>query len=347
MQRGLPERIEVRVRRFLAAGPPDLAGRRIVVAVSGGPDSVCLLESTSRVAERLDIELHVAHVHHGLRGRAADADAELARRHAERRGLAFSLLSADVSSYACEGGLSVEDAARHLRYDALESMAAACQAAAILVGHTTDDAAETVLINILRGTGPEGLAGIPERRTTQARREPAAARGQAAPLWVLRPLLGTRRSETAAYCSQRGLEVAFDETNLDARHLRNRVRHHLMPVLATYNPNVVEALVRLARLASEDQVILAELASRAFDGFGRVTADEVVLSWEGWGETPLPLRGRLLRLAVERLGGQAPSFAVLQAAERVLAKRTSGRRVALGAGLWVVTERRGIVVQFK
>lgn len=340
----LPERLERRVQAFLAAGPPDVAGRVVLVGVSGGADSVCLLHAVARVAPCLALTPRVAHVHHGLRGASSDADAALVERHAGQLGLAFDLARVDVPTSAADRRMGAEEAARSLRYEALGALARAAGAVGVLVGHTADDAAETFLINLLRGTGPEGLAGIPARRPLG----PDEMRSdEAGGVWLLRPLLETRRAETAAYCRQRGLETALDASNLDPTYLRNRVRHHLLPVLASYNPNVVEALLRTARLVDADQALLDALARETFRAVALVSPGEVALNWEGWGAVPPRLRGRLIRLALEALGAPPPPFGVMSGVERLLARRSAGKWLALGGGASVATERRGIAVRYE
>ncbi|MCC7105420.1 MAG: tRNA lysidine(34) synthetase TilS [Chloroflexi bacterium] len=339
MSERLAERLERRVAAFLLDGPPRLRGATAVVAVSGGPDSVCLLAVVCALAARLDLNVHVGHVHHGLRP-AAQQDAAAVTQLAERLGVPATVLRVDARATARARRSGVEEAARTARYQALESLAEHVGAVAVLTGHSADDVAETVLIHLLRGSGPDGLAGMPARRPL-SRSSMEAGPG----VMLLRPLVSTRRAETVAYCRLRGLPTVEDETNLDPRFLRNRVRHHLLPVLATYNPNVVEALNRLALLAAQDRELVGAIVQDAFARVASVEASSVLFAWEIWLTTPSAVRGRLLRRAVSHLGGSAPPRAAVEGAERLLSQRTSGKQLPLGSGLWLRTLRTGIRVE--
>lgn len=194
----------------------------VVVGCSGGADSTALAHAAMALARagRLG-PVTLVHVDHQLReGSAADAQAVAAL--AAAGGAALSAVTVRVD----RGRASLEDAAREARHAALERIADQRGAAAILLGHTADDQAETVLMRVVGGTGLGGLAGIPARRGR-----------------IARPLLGARRSDTVEYCRRHGLSVVEDPTNLDPRHTRNRIRHGVMPVLRGENPRVSEALI--------------------------------------------------------------------------------------------------------
>lgn len=219
------------------------SGERLLVAVSGGVDSVVLLDVLARLQARLGLSLHVAHVHHGLRGKAADRDAAFVVAEAARRGLPVSVCRLDPAERP--RGESVEMWARSARYACLEAMAARARAGRIAVAHTRDDQAETVLLHLLRGTGPRGLAGIPPVRHH-----------------ILRPLLAVPRAEVERYAALRRLAFRTDRSNASEAHLRNRVRRHLLPLLAArYNPRIAESLAALAALLREDEAALAEQAA--------------------------------------------------------------------------------------
>jgi len=216
---------------------------RALVAVSGGVDSMVLLDVLARLQDRLGLRLHVAHVHHGLRGKAADRDAAFVVAEAARRGLAASVCRLDPAER--RRGESVEMWARAARYACLDAITARVRASRIAVAHTLDDQAETVLLHLLRGTGPRGLAGIPAVRRR-----------------ILRPLLTVSRAEVEAYAAARGLAFRTDASNASDAYLRNRIRHHLLPLLAKeYNPRIVESLAALAVLMREDESALADQAA--------------------------------------------------------------------------------------
>lgn len=208
-------------------------GDRVVVAVSGGPDSVALLHLLWRLGDVLGIDLHVAHLDHGLRGLSSREDARYTRRLARRLGLPITV---ERIQLAAEPKGSSEDSARLARYAFLERAASRVKARRIATGHTADDQAETVLMRIIRGAGSTGLSGIPP------------IRGR-----IVRPLIQLRRHQIEEYLRRRRLRPRRDPTNQDLRYLRNRVRRELIPLLQRrYNPNIVETLNRIGRLEREE-----------------------------------------------------------------------------------------------
>jgi tRNA(Ile)-lysidine synthase len=229
--------------------------RAVVVAVSGGADSVALLRVLAAAEEYRPQRLIVAHFDHRLRqGSAGDARfvADLAR----RMELPFELGEADVALLAKAEGDGIEAAARRARYKFLEEAADRQRAHFIATAHTADDQVETVLHRILRGTGIAGLQGMREVRAFFGRQD----------LYVVRPLLGVRRKEILEYLREIGQPFCEDPSNADSRFTRNRIRHKLLPVLEhTYNRNVVEAILRLSDTAAGAQSVIDELVDGLFD----------------------------------------------------------------------------------
>lgn len=260
----------------------------LVVGVSGGPDSLCLLDSLAR----LGYAVHAAHFDHRLRPESGQ-DADVVRRVADGLGLPFALGSADVATHARSERLSVEEAARNLRYRFLFATARALGAQGIAVGHTADDQVETVLMHLLRGSGLAGLTGMSFRALLPA---------FDADLPVLRPLLGAWHSETLAYCQERGLPYVTDASNQDLTFFRNRLRHELLPLLADYNPQIRPALWRMAQVLSGDAEILAQAEQAAWEGcLETAQAGVVIFALGRLRACPLPLQRRLLRRAVALL----------------------------------------------
>ena len=178
-------------------------GDTVLVAYSAGADSTALLHALVQLRKKLGCHICACHVHHGLRGRDADADAEHAARFAESLGVPFTSARADARAYAKERKLSTETAAREVRYQLLEQAARDHSAARIATGHTADDQAETVLLNLLRGAGPAGLAGIPPVRGN-----------------IIRPLIDTEKHRIKYYCDDKRLKYRRDRSNRDMRFAR-------------------------------------------------------------------------------------------------------------------------------
>ena len=218
-----------------------------MVAASGGPDSTALLRCLHRLRDEHGLTLHVAHLNHDFRGAEADHDAAFVQRLADGLGLPCSIDKQDPIAYQRERGVSsFEQAAREMRYAFLSSVAVSVGAAAIALGHTADDQAETVLLHLLRGSGLHGLRGMAEVAEWPW---PEPKRGHL----LFRPLLDVTKSETAAYCRALGQSYRQDSGNYMWRFTRNKVRLDLMPKLAReYNPRVREALARLSRAAADE-----------------------------------------------------------------------------------------------
>jgi len=300
----------------------------VLVAVSGGADSVCLLHLLWRLREKFTLSLCVGHVNHLLRGEEAIADARHVQELAQGLGLPVEVVEIDVKALARKKKLSMEDAGRQARYQALEEMAARMGADCIAVGHTTDDQIETILLNFLRGGGPEGLAGMPASRPFLS----------GPPGRIIRPLLEVRKAETEAYCRKEGLAVRLDATNLEPFALRNRLRHHLLPLLSREQPALEKVLLRQAEIFRAEEeflriftgMLLAEIASPEEGERGIIA-----FSAERLAELPLALGRRVVREALRRLRENRHSLAMEQI-ERVLSlarEGSTGKRLSLGGGL--------------
>ncbi len=294
----------------------------LLVAVSGGPDSVALLDILYAMPEAR-LQLTLAHVHHGLRP-TAEADATFVERLAKRYHLEFLSRRVDVRARVDRTGESEEEAAREVRYAALSEMAAEAGATRIATGHTADDQAETVLMRILRGTGLLGLAGIPPRRGP-----------------VIRPLLPLWRRDILAYLQARGLESCTDETNASLDYTRNRVRQQLLPELEQeYAPRLRVRLQQLAEMARQDSAVLETLAEDAFTRFRQWLPDGLALP--PMPALPHAVRWRVWRraLAEVRGGGDDISYDHLDS----LADLAPGRALCL-PGARVTHEAGRLVFQ--
>ena len=267
---------------------------KLLVAVSGGPDSVCLLHILVKLRNELDIELHLAHLNHQLRGADAQADADYVADLAHRLEIPASVERRDVKAYQAEHHVSMEEAAREVRYRFLADVAAATKAERVAVGHTTDDYVETILLHLIRGSGTRGLRGLqPTSRWQSA----------GVSLTVIRPLLEISREETNTYCSDHQLAPRTDTSNMLLEPLRNKIRHQLLPLLQNYNPQVTEALLRTANIAADDLAFIDEEVIRLR---GKVTwkeKDTVVFDKKSFLALPSALKRHLLRTSIESLLG--------------------------------------------
>jgi len=279
------------------------AGDRIVVGVSGGPDSLCLLHVLLRMREQYHLRLHVAHLHHGARGAEADADAEFVATLAADWELPVTAEQQDVPALARAHRLAFEEAARRVRYAFLACVAEEVGAHKIAVGHNADDQAETVLMHFLRGAGPAGLRGmLPLTHITDYRLLDPFLQHPASSIQLIRPLLEVPRSEIERYCADQGLTPRFDRSNLDTTHFRNRLRHELLPLLETCNPNIRARLCHTAAVVAADYELLAKLREQAW---AKVTREEretaIVFDRAAWRALPVALQRATLRQVAYRL----------------------------------------------
>lgn len=221
------------------------AGDRVLVAVSGGADSVALLRVLLELRSELGIVFGVAHFNHGLRGENSDADEHFVAEVAKRHELDFFVEGVRVAEHAAAERMGLESAGRELRYEWLTRVAAERRFDVVATAHTLDDQAETVLMKFLRGAGSRGLAGI----------YPVMKRGPNKEIRFVRPLLSTTRAEIETYLESLEQDWREDESNLDRRFLRNRVRHELLPLLEReYNPNLRQALSNAAEISRGEEV---------------------------------------------------------------------------------------------
>ena len=295
--------------------PPDA---RLVLAVSGGPDSMALLHGAARLS-RMGAEgwrLTVAHLDHALRPDSAD-DAAFVTDAAAAHDLPAEVRRTDVAALARNEGRSIEEAAREARYRFLEDVAP--DGALIATAHTLDDAAETVLINLMRGSGLAGAAGIPARRGR-----------------IVRPLLAERRATLRALLDGAGIAYRLDPSNDDPAFLRNRVRHEVLPLLEELRAGAAERIGAFSRLAADDDALLDALAAADLE---RRRGPEGAIDWS---DPPPPALGRrMLRLAI---GAPAPSAERIGALLEAAGGDRGGVRIELGGGRVASVRQRRIAL---
>ena len=297
----------------------------LVVAVSGGPDSVCLLRILVELKEELGVELHVAHLDHQLRGAESESDARYVAGLARRLGIAATIDQRDVRDYHANRSASLEESAREVRYAFLTEVAGNIGATGVVVGHTLDDHVETVLMHLIRGTGVAGLRGLQSLNRWQT---------GSGSLTIIRPLLEVTRQETAEYCRQHRLRPRIDASNFSLSPLRNRIRHQLLPLLADYNPQIVDALARTARIADDDLRLFDELGARSWQETVRRHGDTFVLDRDGFSGLATGLQRHFMRRVIGDLLGSLKDIEARHI-EEVLAGLTlpTGSCLSLPGGL--------------
>ena len=243
----------------------------LIVAVSGGPDSLALLHSLLALRQAASLRLHIAHLDHDFRGEEAEEDARFVANVALKLAVPSTVEKADAIAYQRKMGISsFEEAARRVRYDFLASVARSQGATGVALGHTADDLAESVLMHILRGSGIHGLRGMEEVSTWRG--------GSDMPgVTLFRPLLRATKDETESYCRKLGIAFREDSGNRLLRFTRNRVRRELLPALRSYNPKIREALLRLSRASSLEVDYLEHELSKVWPKLARQLSGSIEL----------------------------------------------------------------------
>ena len=290
------EELEKRVLDYIVKNDLFYPGEKVLVAVSGGPDSACLLNVLTRLKTRLGIELHVVHINHQLRGSESEGDARYVARMAQRLQVPATIGKQNVSTYRRKMRLSIEEAARELRYQFFGRFALQENAACVAVAHTRDDNIETILLHILRGTGIAGLRGLQPKQVLQLGEDRLCVD-------VVRPMLNLSREETSRYCSKIGLKPRIDRSNLSLTFTRNRIRHQLLPILKTYNPKVDEALLRLSNIAGEEISYLEELTSELWSDNVEELGNALSIDIKKMLHLPQVVQRQMLRWGIKYLNG--------------------------------------------
>ncbi|MFZ5436407.1 MAG: tRNA lysidine(34) synthetase TilS [Bacillota bacterium] len=302
------------VKRTIKAYDMLKPGDRVVVAVSGGADSISLLHVLWSLREEMGINVLACHMHHGMRGDRADEDARFVEMTANSMGLAFYYEFQDVPLFARQHKLGEEEAGRRLRYQFYRRLLEEIPADKVALGHNRDDQAETVLMRILRGTGLRGLAGIPPKRGA-----------------FIRPLINSTRKDIELYCRANGLKWITDATNLDTKYLRNKIRHRIMPELEQYSPRVADHLVAVGDIARETSDFIEYEIGALRAACIRISRGHLSLR-RRYIDQLEPARARqLLFVAIEQ-AGLAADFTSVDAVFRLVTKARPGKFLKLGRG---------------
>jgi len=285
----------------------------VLVGVSGGPDSVALVHILRELSLSLSLRLGIAHLNHGLRGQEADNDADFVSLLADKHDLPFHIKKEDIRSFSEEEKLSLEEAARHARYAFFDEIAQKHGYNKIALGHHADDNAESILMFIIKGTGPAGMAGIAPVREKR----------------IIRPLIRLTRRQIMSYLEAKRLSHVTDSSNLNPDFMRNRIRHHLLPVLqSAYNPGIIQTLNRFGEIFRSEEEWLGNVLDPIFESVvTHAEKNSVRLSLKGLRGLHEAAQRRVLRKAIAAVKGDLRriSFAHVAAATRLLRGDCEGR----------------------
>jgi tRNA(Ile)-lysidine synthase len=305
-------------------------GDTVLVGVSGGPDSVALLHSLVAIRANWPVRLAVAHLNHQLRGTTADEEAAFVERLASSLEIPCEIGSKDVKSFSAENRLSIQEAARQLRYAFYDEVAARFGAQKIALGHQANDNAESIIMHLLRGTGPRGLAGIPPVR--QGR--------------IIRPLIDINRKQILGFLKRRGVKHLQDDSNDDPKYLRNRIRHGLLPSLeGHFNPKIILNLGRLASILRDEEDLWDKIVGDSYKNLVLVqTADRITLSNPGLARLHPALLRRLIRHTVLSLRNTLKGLGHnhVEAVARLIGRPTPSGWLDLPQGLGVMRDREEV-----
>jgi tRNA(Ile)-lysidine synthase len=283
------KRIIRTVKKTIVENSMFKSGDHVLVAVSGGPDSLALIHLLDTLSSFFSFRLAIAHLNHCLRQKESERDAEFVAALARKLNLPVYMEKQDVRQYQRRHKLSLEEAARRVRYTFLNQVAEANGFNKIALGHHYDDNAELLLMYLLRGSGPLGLSGIPPVRDRK----------------IVRPLINVKRSEIIDYLTEKELEYVSDTSNADLNYLRNKLRHDLIPqLLSSYNPKIRETLNRTASIIRSEEEWIEALIDPIFKNTLICQEDDkICLSREGFEQIPLAARRRLIRKAILTVKG--------------------------------------------
>lgn len=288
-------------------------GSRVLLAVSGGADSMALAMGAVQLMGSGYIQAAALHVEHGLRGDEALRDAHLVQDFCTAHKLPCNCRHVDVTGYAKLNGLSIENAARKLRYAALQEEAEQLKMNYIATAHHADDQAETVLLKLLRGASAAGLSAMSVINCN-----------------IIRPFLELTRADLVSYCDELGVKYCHDSSNDDAAYTRNRVRKELLPYLEQgFNPAVRQTLIHTAAMLGEDEAYFNELVQGELERRMQQCDAAVQLVAAGWAAMPVPVRKRLLRACYFMAGGSELSYSQTNSIDIMCLKGRSGKRLCL------------------
>ena len=265
-------------------------GAKIVIGVSGGPDSICLLHVLNLLKEKLDIKIFVAHINHMIR-EEADMETEYVKDFCEKLGIECFIKKVDVEAIAKEQKMGTEETGRCVRYEFFDEVAKKVGANKIATAHNLNDKAETVLLNIIRGSGTSGLKGIEAKRDEK----------------FIRPLIETSREDIEDYCKKNDLEPKFDKSNDETIYRRNKVRNDLIPYIKKeFNPNIIKTIARLSEVATEEYDYLEQVTKKEFERLlvnNKTDNNQIILDLKRFNDLELVIKRRLILYTISKVIG--------------------------------------------
>ena len=251
---------------------------KVVIGVSGGPDSICLLHLLYSIKKELEFEIVVAHINHQIR-KVADSETEYVKDFCKNLGIECFVKKENILELAKEQKKGTEEVGRQVRYDFFEEVAQKAEANKIATAHNANDRAETVILNILRGSGISGLKGIEAMRDNK----------------YIRPLIFTKREKIEEYCQENNLNPKIDESNMENIYNRNKVRNIIIPYIEKeFNKNIIQTINRLSDVATEENEFLQKLTEEQYNTISTIENDTIILDLKKFNQLELVIKRRLI-----------------------------------------------------
>jgi tRNA(Ile)-lysidine synthase len=310
-----------------------LPDEKIILAISGGPDSIALLYLMNELQAELKCSFHIAHLNHQLRGEESDADAQFVIEQAQKLNIPITVESIDVKEMIMSKE-SLESGARRIRYDFYERVMFATKANKVAQGHTADDQVETVLMRLLRGSGSQGLSGIPPIRDNK----------------YIRPLIEISRKEIEEYLDSINITPRWDSSNLSTEYERNKIRHELLPLIENeYSPNIRNILQQTADILRADDDFLADLTKQAMDTCIKQDKKSLIINIPIFKNQHIAIQRRILRLAIESLLGDLLryDFDHIKNLLDLINNRQSGKSISLPRGIIAEKSYENLIIRME
>ncbi|WP_423237139.1 tRNA lysidine(34) synthetase TilS [Clostridium vincentii] len=307
-------------------------GEGVVVGLSGGPDSVCLLNLLCSLRQDMNLKIAAAHVNHMLRAEDADKDEEYARNLCKKFKVEFFCKRVDINKYSKDKGLSSETAGREVRYAFFDNVMERLNFSKIATAHNSNDQAETVLMRIMRGTGLEGLTGIPVKRDEK----------------YIRPILFMERKDIEGYCKRCGLEPCIDETNNERLYRRNKVRLDILPYMKkNFNDDIITTINRMVLLLQEDNKYIMGQVDKYFIENCVKHKDEVII-YKSAFECDNAIINRIIRRAIKEVGGNKYDVEMKHIKEVISLKNMeTNKKIDLPNGIYAQNIYGNIFIRIK